>query len=528
MEKKEQLHEQPTLPHIRTETLVAQNIPRDIGPYKIESLLSQGGMSLLYLGLHPDSRRPIAVKVLKSHYLTHPEMKGQFLKEAEVIELADHPNIVKLYGHGEWEGGLYIAMEWLKGISLKQFILQRSLSLKRSLDISLQVCYALLHLHTHGVIHRDLKPENILLTESGQVKVIDFGIAQVMWQPGEAPPKGLGGVIGTPSYMSPEQRKDPLHVTVAADIYSLGVMMYELVVGKLSFGNIQLELVPKQLRAIIKKTLEPKLEDRYSDIVDLITDLSSYLRSNAIQTERRATDEIKEVYEELASLHQNLIMQAPPQFSELDVGISKLRGIAPLSLYYDLFKLPNGQFMIYLAKATSNDAEGLTMIAYFKGLVDMLMERYQTLSDEPLDLANLATQLNSAYCKDHLNHPLHLHLLHLDPSDDKLTAISCGFEPLWHLESGVDVPRLIESRNDPLGTDSDASFLSVSDNWEDGDSALLHTFDAEITHIQNLFTDHRDLSPAPCANAIISDIENQKMQASQNSTQAVVILQRLP
>src|SRR5690606_36400224 len=103
----------------------------------------------------------------------------QFLKEAEIIALSNHPNIVKLYGQGEWEKGLYIAMEFIQGVSLTQFILQNSLSIKRSLEILLQVAYALLHLHSHGVIHRDLKPENILITENGGVKVIDFGIAQL-------------------------------------------------------------------------------------------------------------------------------------------------------------------------------------------------------------------------------------------------------------------------------------------------------------------------------------------------------------
>ena len=525
---KEALHEQPTLPHIADAPGQAVDIPPQIGPYKIESLLSKGGMSLLYLGLHPEKRIPIAVKALKAQYLGHPEMKGQFLKEAEVIELADHPNIVKLYGHGEWEGGLYISMEWIKGISLKQFITQQSLSLKRSMEVILQVCYALLHLHTHGVIHRDLKPENILITESGQVKVIDFGISQMMWQPGEAPPRGLGGVIGTPSYMSPEQRKDPLHVDVQADIYSLGVIAYELIVGKLSFGNIQLELIPKNLRTIIQKALELDKEDRYLDIVDLITDLSNYLRSSHLQSERRGSDEIKEVYEKLGIIHSEVVPDTAPDWAMIDLGLSRTQGIAPLGLYHDFFKLPSNDFVIFLARAPTNDIEALISVAHFKGLVRMIMSRHNTLSNLDFDLATLITELNNVYIGESLTKTLNLHALHLDPADDQLTAISCGFEPMWRLERGSDIPRLIESRNGPIGSESDASFLSVSDNWDDGDSVLLHTLGADITDIQMLFADHRDLSPKPQAEAIIQDLKAQDIAGIGKPIQAVITLQRIP
>ncbi|MCB1108248.1 MAG: protein kinase [Chlamydiia bacterium] len=525
---KEAFHEQPTLPHIPDIPQLLEEIPSQIGPYKIESLLSRGGMSLLYLGLHPEKRIPIAVKVLKSQYLGHPEMKGQFLKEAEVIEMTDHPNIVKLYGHGQWEGGLYIGMEWIKGISLKQFIIQQSLSLKRSMEVVLQVCYSLLHLHTHGVIHRDLKPENILITESGQVKVIDFGISQMLWQPGEAPPRGLGGVIGTPSYMSPEQRKDPLHVDVRADIYSLGVIAYELIVGRLSFGNVQLELVPKHLRPIIKKALEPVKENRFADIVDLISALSGYLRSGHLQTERRGSDEIKEVYEKLSAIHTEIVPDKAPEWAIIDMGIARTQGAAPLGLYQDFFKLPNNQMVIFLARAPSNAIEALITVAHFKGLVRMLMHEKQKFADAPFDLAETVATLNTTFSGKSLDKTLHLHALHLNPSEDQLIAVSCGFEPMWSLERGSDIPRLLESRNSALGTDRNASFSSVSDNWEDGDTILLHTLGPDIVDIQTLFSDHRDLSPKPQAEAIVKDLKAQDIAGIGKPIQAVITLQRIP
>ena len=182
----QEFHKQATLPGLPGLRLndplspeAEAPLPAFIGPYKIEGTLSRGGMSHLYLAIHPETHEPVAVKVLLSRFLAHPEMKGRFLREAEIISLADHPNIVNLYGQGEWEGGLYIAMEFIQGISLRQFIMQHTMSLKRALETILQIATAIQHLHSHGVIHRDLKPENILVTAAGGIKVIDFGIAQL-------------------------------------------------------------------------------------------------------------------------------------------------------------------------------------------------------------------------------------------------------------------------------------------------------------------------------------------------------------
>ncbi|MCH9704416.1 MAG: serine/threonine protein kinase, partial [Chlamydiae bacterium] len=136
-------------------------------------------MSVLYLGIDPSTREPLAIKTLSSRFVSHPEMVERFLHEAQIIEITNHPNIVRLLGHGQWEEGVYIATEFIQGISLRQMILQQAMSLKRALEIVIQIGHAITHLHVHGIIHRDLKPENILLTSQGGVKVVDFGISQL-------------------------------------------------------------------------------------------------------------------------------------------------------------------------------------------------------------------------------------------------------------------------------------------------------------------------------------------------------------
>ena len=225
-------------------------LPEKIGPYKIESLLNQGGMSLLYLGIHPTTLEPIAVKVLLPKYLKNKEVNTRFLNEAKIIETAQHPNIVKLYQVGQWEKGVYIAMEFIRGISLRQFIQKQSFSLKKALEIILEVAHALAHLHAHGIIHRDLKPENILITENGSIKLIDFGISQLGDEEIEQ------RKIGTPFYMSPEQIENPLNVSSLTDIYAISIVAYELILGKSTHGIIHLSLLPSGLRTILEKGLQ--------------------------------------------------------------------------------------------------------------------------------------------------------------------------------------------------------------------------------------------------------------------------------
>jgi serine/threonine protein kinase len=220
---------QATLPDLASGSL-PRGLIRKIGPYKIQSLLNKGGMSILYLGTHPSLTKPLAIKVLYAHCLNSQEHIQRFFKEAEIISMTNHPNIIQLYGQGQSEHGLYIAMEFIQGVSLNQFITHQSFSLQKTIDILLQLSYALYHLHAHGIIHRDIKPENILMTETGQIKLIDFGIAQLI---NESRTRS-STIMGTPDYMSPEQKNNPQNVTYATDFYSLGILALELLLGKQS------------------------------------------------------------------------------------------------------------------------------------------------------------------------------------------------------------------------------------------------------------------------------------------------------
>jgi len=313
-------------------------------------------MSYLYLATHPDTKDSITIKVLSPKYLPNEEMVDRFLKEAEIIAMTDHPNIIKLFGHGKWEGGLYIAMEYVQGISLKDLIARNPMSLKRALKTILEIAYALCHLHTHGVIHRDLKPDNILITDEGQVKVIDFGIAQMLTD-AEAKTPMQKRLIGTPVYMSPEQREDPENVSYPADIYSLGIIAYELILGRGSHGKVHISLMPKGMQPILTKALQADPKDRYLDIVDFIADVASYLNSGEVQSEQKGAHQLSEVAENLQHAQKVLLPAHPPKWPKLEIGVVSHRGMSISGIYYDFFELPEGAYGILMAEPATKGVE---------------------------------------------------------------------------------------------------------------------------------------------------------------------------
>lgn len=465
-------YRQNTQPGISPDTTapITQAIPESIGPYKIESLLEKGGMSILYLGTHPETKEPVTIKVLSQKYLSRPEVVQRFINEAAIIAMSDHPNIVQLHGYGEWEGGFYISMSFVQGISLRQFILQTPVSLTRALDIILNIAYALCHLHTHGVIHRDLKPDNILITDTGEIKVIDFGIAQLLTEKGSGTPGRQ--LVGTPVYMSPEQRENPESVSYPSDIYSLGIIAYELILGRLSQGQIHLALMPKGMQKILHKTLQPIPTDRYQDVVDLISDLSEYRNSATLQKDRKPSDTLSELAESMRKVQTTLVTSTPPNWQDVEIGFVGHQGISLSGIYYDFFDISEGVHGIIMGEASAKGAEGVIYTAVLRGMVRSLCR----LTMKPVELVTI---LNDLLLRDIMNQTFTLNYLVLDATQNQLRYISCGYGSLWQIKSDSQTPTRIAANNNALGVSQDVEFTEVNASWEPGDTVLLNTFAIE-------------------------------------------------
>ena len=237
------------------------NVGEKLDQYELTELIARSGMASIFKGRDLTNGATVAIKVPYLQFESDVVFYGRFQREEEIGCRLDHPNIIRVLTPKR-KSRMYIAMEYIDGVSLRAMIRdKRPLDTAKGLDIVRQICAAMVYMHSQGVIHRDLKPENILITDSGQVKIMDFGIAldesarRLTWS-------GLSSTIGTPDYMAPEQisgrRGD-----VRTDIYALGTMLYEMLTGSLPFEG---ENVYSVMRA--KANEDPQPPSRYWSEID--------------------------------------------------------------------------------------------------------------------------------------------------------------------------------------------------------------------------------------------------------------------
>jgi eukaryotic-like serine/threonine-protein kinase len=278
-----------------------------LGRYEIRSKLGEGGMGEVYLARDTQLDRDIALKILTADVARDQQRLHRFLQEARAASALSHPNVAHIYEIGEVEGTHFIAMEYVEGESLDEKIAGRPLRLSEQLDYAIQIADALDEAHGRGIIHRDIKSQNIMVNSRRRVKVLDFGLAKVS-APGGVTDRTSnselatrvkttpGIVMGTVNYMSPEQALGR-EVDQRSDIFSLGVVLYEMATGRLPFaGDTVTETidriahsqpeaiarlnydVPPELEVIIKKALRKDREERYQAVHDLLVDLKELKR----------------------------------------------------------------------------------------------------------------------------------------------------------------------------------------------------------------------------------------------------------
>ncbi|APZ95191.1 serine/threonine-protein kinase [Fuerstiella marisgermanici] len=249
----------------------------------IESLLGQGGMGAVYKVRQKELDRPAALKILPEAVASDPSFTERFLREARLLASLSHPHIVTVYEFGERDGLYFILMEYVDGVTLRQASLAdpiKRLAPAEALEVVGQLCDALQFAHDEGVVHRDIKPENILIDKRGRVKIADFGLARLLGKPADLPTlTRTHQLMGTPTYMAPEQIEGQPVIDHRADIYSLGVVFYELLTGELPLGRFQAPSEKVQLDArldeVVFRTLEKEPSRRYQHASDVRTDMNA-------------------------------------------------------------------------------------------------------------------------------------------------------------------------------------------------------------------------------------------------------------
>ena len=233
---------------------------------EIVEMIGQGGMGVVYKAVQKSLGRTVALKVLSPQLSTDPEFVERFTREAKALAQLNHPNIVAIYDSGIHDKVPYLVMEFVEGKSLRQLLAAKELTAPQALELVPQICDALYYAHAKGVVHRDIKPENILLDAAGRVKIADYGLAKIASL--DQPRITKSNVaMGTPHYMAPEQIERTGEVDHRADIYSLGVVIYEMLTGELPLGRFkppsERAEIDRRLDRVVLKSLEKEPADRY-------------------------------------------------------------------------------------------------------------------------------------------------------------------------------------------------------------------------------------------------------------------------
>jgi eukaryotic-like serine/threonine-protein kinase len=324
-------------------TAAQRPLPRSVGPYRILRLLGEGGMGTVYEAEQEHPRRTVALKVIRPGWAT-AEILRRFEQESQALGRLQHPGIAQIHEAATADSGSgpqpYFAMEFIRGDSLHAYAATHHLNARQRLELMVKICDAVHHAHQRGIIHRDLKPGNILVDETGQPKILDFGVARVTDSDAYATRQtDVGQLIGTLAYMSPEQvLADPLELDVRSDVYALGVILYELLAGHLPYTISR--QIPEAARAIreedpaplssinriyrgdietiVAKSLEKEKARRYASAAELAGDIGRYLKDEPITARPPST-----IYQlqKFARRHQALVWGIAAVFVVLIAGI---------------------------------------------------------------------------------------------------------------------------------------------------------------------------------------------------------------
>lgn len=298
-----------------------EEIARHFPNFDLLECLGRGGMGVVYKARQKSLNRLVALKILAPERGQDPAFAERFSREAQALARLNHPNIVTVYDFGVTDGLFYLLMEFVDGVNLRQLLEASRLSSREALAIVPQICDALQYAHDHGIVHRDIKPENLLMDRQGRVKVADFGLAKLVGREDSAGGTELaagvlasslteaGKVMGTPSYMAPEQQAHPAEVDHRADIYALGVVFYQMLTGELPGQRLEPPskrvLIDVRLDEVVLRALEKEPDRRYQQASQVKSDVETIalgpepstpaqggLASRMRRTLRRATEVI--------------------------------------------------------------------------------------------------------------------------------------------------------------------------------------------------------------------------------------------
>jgi len=441
------------------------SIPNAVGPFIITGLLEETKIGPTYIGLNPETGESVAIRTLSKEFLDNEDFVKQFLDEAAIIYNAKHKNLIRCLGYGRDKNEVYVTLEYIQGISLTEYLsLNGSLPLKRAVNITLSIANGLSHLHSRGIVHSALSPDAILVTDAEDIKIIDFGIVTKYKLSKDSP------------YLSPEQKLNNV-VTYSSNIYSLGAIAYTLITGNRLADQFYWSQVPQPIQGMLFRATQVNPQDRYPDIVDLMTELQEYLNV-AKSPVKKSVSYLEALYRSLENVQETMLPKTIPNWEGIRIGLIHSQGVSIAGIYYDFIHIVDGNYVVLMAEPSAKGVEGVVYMAMLRGVIKATLENTRN----PIEVA---TRLNRIMVADETEEAFSLSFLLLSQSTNKLRYISCGDNRLWIYKKDASEVKKITMDNLGIGIDPDFVFHDVEVDWKPGDSLLVNTFAAlSSTNVQ--------------------------------------------
>lgn len=398
-----------------------------IGRYVVLNEIGRGGMGRVYKATDGDGNI-VAVKTLLAHMKSNYQVLARFLREATIIEKLDHPNICRFIECGEEGGTRFIVMEFVDGRNVRDLIRKGDIDVARAVRIARQTCSALSHAHERQVIHRDMKPENILVTADDVCKVTDFGIARD-FDEDDIRLTMPNMVIGSPSYMSPEQKKDTSQADHRSDIYGVGVTLYEMLSGEFPSGLLRLDLIPEDLRAIVSKAIAFNPDERYDTAAAMLEDLAGYASEGAATEDQKCLDKIRENDQLRQFMIEVLYPESVPSVAGAEIARYYRPAAGVGGNYYD-FTAPDDLHAGILVGNVCEVPDARSAI-----FLSMVRSTFRICAAETVSPAEALRRTNAVVAREQLDYFAVFSYAVYDAASRRLTTASAGYRPAMVLQA---------------------------------------------------------------------------------------------